>query len=195
MIDPAPAHADTLRLFVSIALPDAWREALRRIQTRERHLAGIALRWVDPALFHLTIVFLGSQTRASLPQIESALRSAAAVVPPLPIRLGALGSFGPLRAPRVIWCAVEAPPGRLDALRHEIDARLDRIPISFDTKPLVPHITLARSRPGVAFPPPPLAPPPPPLADRVDAIVLMESRLLPKGPSYTALRSFPLGAA
>lgn len=184
----------TLRLFVAINLPDEWREALRRVQERERRAAGVGLRWVDPGLLHLTVVFLGHQPAERLPAIEEALERATTSQWPVPLRLGALGCFGPRRAPRVVWCGVEAPPGRLEALRRALDEALDAAELEYDRKPLVPHVTLARAGRGRVGQPPPLTQAPRPLPTEVGSIELMESRLSPSGPTYLVVRSFPLGS-
>jgi 2'-5' RNA ligase len=72
--------------------------------------------------------------------------------------------------------------------------------ISFDRKPLVPHLTLGRARRDA--PPaagralagrlPTLAAPPSPAPFVVAAITLVRSELSPRGPRYTSLGDYQL---
>ena len=74
-------------------------------------------------------------------------------------------------------------------IQHELLKRR----VSFDAKPLVPHITLARPRRRagrLAFLPADLRDAPP---LRANALTLFQSHLLPDGPKYTSLMKIRLG--
>lgn len=196
---PAPPPA-RLRLFVAIALPDAWRRYLaRREQAIERLAPGYA-RWVAPELLHLTLVFLGELPPRRLPAIREAIGEAAAGQPTFPLALGRLGYFG-RPTPRVLWIEAQAPGRQLDTLHAALCAGLAARGVPFEEKPLVPHLTLGRARRDATpaagraltgqLPGLPTTPVPPLFS--VGAISLMRSELSPSGPRYTALGDYPLG--
>jgi RNA 2',3'-cyclic 3'-phosphodiesterase len=134
-----------LRLFVAIALPDAWRCYLAERQAALERLAPGYARWVTPELLHLTLVFLGELPVNTLPAIQEAVAAAAADQSPFPLSLGRLGHFGGA-APRVLWVEARAPGQQLDALHCALAAALAARDVPFDRKPLVPHLTLGRAR-------------------------------------------------
>jgi RNA 2',3'-cyclic 3'-phosphodiesterase len=174
---------DRLRLFAAIELPDSWREGLSGLQNAQRRASPDYFRWVAPSAMHLTVVFLGNQEATALAAIGEALARAAARVAPFVLRAAEPGTFGPRRAPRVLWAGVSEPTGRLVQLRREVDRELQAAGIEFDTKPLVPHITLGRARHGAerfqsALSKPRLA------NFRVEHLVLVESQLGPGGPTH-----------
>ncbi len=186
-----------LRLFVAIALPDAWRRYLAdREQALERLAPGYA-RWVAPELIHLTLVFLGELPAATLPAVQDALADAIAGQMAFPLSLGRLGHFGGA-VPRVLWVEARAPGQTLDALHRALCAALAARGVPFDAKPLVPHLTLGRARRdatpaagrALAARLPALATPPPPTPFTVAAIHLLRSELSPRGPRYTSLAEY-----
>jgi 2'-5' RNA ligase len=179
-------------MFVAIEPPDAWREGLRELEASQQRAAPDYFRYVDPSVMHLTVVFLGNQSSSAVEAIGEALNRAAKRIDPFTLNAAEIGSFGPARAPRVLWFGVHEPTGRLQRLRGEIDRELDASGIDFDRKSLVPHITLGRARRS---------------AGRYQAIrdlvtlapfevvrvTLYESDLRPGGPRHTARASARLG--
>ena len=191
--------ADSLRLFVAIDVPDAWRAALAGVQDRLERVAPGFLRRVDPKLMHLTLAFLGYQPTERLPSIEEAMRAVAERYRPFALRIGRLGFFGSPGQVRVVWASVEAAPGMLEGLHGALVAALKARGIDLDERPLVPHITLGRGQRerdtaasrriaeavstmvvGTLAP------------HLVTSLVLYRSDLRPQGPLYTALRTVPL---
>jgi 2'-5' RNA ligase len=188
-----------LRLFTAIQLPEAWRLELSRIQSVLERSAPGYLKLVRPELMHVTLVFLGDQPRSSLPAIQEACSSASQGVGSLPLRLGAPGAFGSPSSLRVLWVGLASLPPGLAALHLRLTDELKRKEIAFDAKPLVPHITLARTRPRTDGP----------VSQRIreavgqlamsrldgatiEAFDLISSDLKPGGPEYSTLASFPL---
>ena len=181
------------RLFVGIELDARWRRWLVDVAARLRRCDPGEFRWVSPEVLHLTIVFLGAQPSSSLPRIRAAVCAAASRSPPCQLRPGKTGTFGG-RSPRVIWVAAVDAQAGLERLRSAVGSELDAARVSYDPKPLVAHITLARARRGQPSRAEWLAeglseatspPPPPPLG--VSHLTLFESQLLSSGPRYTVL--------
>jgi 2'-5' RNA ligase len=105
-----------------------------------------------------------------------------------------LGFFPERGAPRVLWLGITEGIDQLRAMHAELSRRLRPAERSRET--FNPHLTLARFRDRVprerlaeiaAFPA--TAGP-----SRIDRVTLYESRLSPKGPTYTAVAEAPLKA-
>lgn len=191
-----------MRVFVAVELPPAASAAAAAIsRTLEARVARGApqarLTWVPADRMHLTIRFIGEvdpdRGLALKSLLAEPLKAAA-----FPLALGRAGVFPPRGTPRVLWLGVAAGAEGLRAVEQEVSARLDGAGIAREERPFSPHLTLARVRtPGglrsalvldeVA--------PPSDAGGVVDAITLFESRLSPKGPTYTALQRTPLHRA
>lgn len=176
-----------IRAFLGLDLPDDIRSAL----AVQQFLLPLPRR-VDPALFHLTLLFLGEVRDSDLEAAHD--RFAALKVAPFPLSLQGLGLFGGDR-PQVAWAGVAAsdPLMRLQA-KSEQAVRLAGL--APEHRRFMPHVTLGR------FPPPP----PPQAASleravaetlfaagpwQVRGMVLWQSHLGPKGPRYDPLAHYP----
>ena len=196
-------RGDSLRLFISVELSEAWRQAAEQVAQELQATHGREYRWVRPELYHVTVVFLGELPRERLDDVEDALRAATVAVPPFELQLGGLSGFG-VDVPRALILAVTDPSGGLRAVRQRLDQELTERRIPYDRKALKPHLTLGRarvqrgggrrdrSRRGqperlTAAPRPDVGP-----LD-VTAIALVKSDLLPGGPRYEALTRVSLG--
>src|SRR3970040_1317703 len=98
---------ERLRLFVAIDLPEYVRESLGRLQAGLRRHDLPGLRWTRPEGVHLTLKFLGGTPATSLAAIEGALARAVRGIASFRLALGAPGTFGGRRGPRVLWVDVE----------------------------------------------------------------------------------------
>ncbi|MBM4117697.1 RNA 2',3'-cyclic phosphodiesterase [bacterium] len=186
-----------LRLFLALPLSEEARAAAAAAAAPLRARAP-RLRWVEPALYHLTLRFLGDTEPARLPAIVAAFGPAVGASAPFALRLGALDTLPRGRNARVLALALAeggAPLARLAAALEDESRRLGYAP---ETRPFRPHLTLARSRqgetlpPGLALPGAALAAAAAP-AWRAETALLMESELSPRGPRYRIRASFPLG--
>jgi 2'-5' RNA ligase len=180
-----------MRLFFAVALPAEVRAALGRLATEPA-----AYRWVAPDALHVTLAFLGEQPSTQLATLGEVGRAAAAGCAPGELRLGDAGSFGPRRAPRVLWLGLAGETDRLLALHQALDAALRAAGFPTEERAFAPHITLARRRAGAA--PDAVAPWPPSGVPRgripLRALTLYESRLSPRGATYIPHLDFALGA-
>jgi 2'-5' RNA ligase len=190
-----------MRLFFAIELPGDVQRALGRLRLVE----GGEYRWVDPALLHVTLAFLGQQPEARLDALQRVGSIAAGASRQGVLRLGRGGSFGPRREPRVLWIGLDGDVPALVALQSRLAIQLREAGFDLEDRPFSPHITLARRRDGVRSAGPPDWPPPP-VSDSpaftMDHLTLVESRLRaqfaspsPRSPSYIPLLEFPLGRA
>jgi RNA 2',3'-cyclic 3'-phosphodiesterase len=178
-----------MRLFFAVELPSDVQAALGRLRPGE---SG-DYRWVEPAMLHVTLAFLGQQPAERLEALRDIGRAAASAAQPGLLRLGDAGSFGPRNAPRVLWVGLAGDVQRLLDLQADLSARLRAIGIPLEERSFSPHITLARRRDS-AKPGTPLQPGSPERAAfRLHALTLFESRLSPRGATYTVLDEVPLG--
>jgi 2'-5' RNA ligase len=184
---------DTQRLFVGIDIGEAWTDRLSAAADDLRDPLGNAVRWVRPDLYHVTVVFLGDQTAKAVEEIGLAVRAAAAASQQFELELDALRLLGAHERGALV-ASVRDPSGGLQRARARLDAELRQRRIPFDSKPLVPHVTLARPRRRqgrIAFEPIELRDVRPLTAY---ALTLVRSLLLPEGPKYTTLMKIGLGS-
>jgi 2'-5' RNA ligase len=112
------------------------------------------------------------------------------------LQLGEPGSFGPRRAPRVLWIGLDGDVAALLALQSRLAAGLNEAGFPLEDREFRPHVTLARRRPNA--PPTASAPWPPPSSELphgvipLDTLTLFQSRLSPRGATYHPLGHFPL---
>jgi 2'-5' RNA ligase len=184
--------SDALRLFVGIEIGDAWAERLSATVARLRPDLGAAVRWVRPELYHVTVVFLGHQPPDAVANIERALVSATAGIQPFTLALTELRRLGGHERGALV-AGVEDRSGALQRFRSRLDVALLDEEIAFDSKRLVPHVTLGRPRGrGRSIPSvsasfqdaEPLT---------VAAINLVKSDLRPTGPVYESIATVTLG--
>ncbi len=192
-----------MRLFIAVELSPAALEAaadvtgaLRRYVSERAPRAR--LTWVPTDRMHLTIRFLGEVDHVKREAVESAL-AAPLDTAAFTLTLGGAGAFPSGGAPRVIWLGIEQGLTDLKGLEREVSGRLAIFAgVPPDRHGFSPHLTLARvrdpqelrlpaqldsvARPGHS-------------GTLIDAITLFESRLSPKGPTYTPLRRTPLQPA
>jgi RNA 2',3'-cyclic 3'-phosphodiesterase len=152
----------------------------------------VGLRWEQRERYHLTLQFLGP-VRELAPVVEG-LAAAVEVRDAFPFRLGGAGAFPKPGRARIVWMGAAAGSSDLVALAGAVAGGLRPLGYEPDRKEFHPHLTLARLKVpdnvndvlaaigseavGDAF--------------TVGEVVLYESRLSSKGPTYTALERFRL---
>jgi 2'-5' RNA ligase len=181
-----------VRLFFAIELPAEVQAALGRLKPKDE---SRDYRWSDPSLLHVTLAFLGEQPPDRLGVLQGIGLAAAGASHPGTLRLGEVGSFGSRRAPRVLWVGLDGDLQKVSDLQARLAAGLRQAGFAIEDRPFTPHVTLARRREQARGGPPAGWPP----TDRarhtfdIDRLTLFESRLSPRGPTYTPLFHFPLG--
>jgi 2'-5' RNA ligase len=177
-----------VRLFFAVELPGEARAVLARLSDANREY-----RWSDPSLLHVTLAFLGEQPEERLDDLQQIGADAASASRGGVLRLGNAGQFGGKYAPRVLWVDVAGDTEALLALQRRVDGGLRREGFSTEERPFRAHITLARRRESAHGGPPSGWPPEVEhAAFKLDQLTLMQSRLSPRGPTYTPVFQFPL---
>jgi 2'-5' RNA ligase len=181
-----------VRLFFAVEIPPDVQAALGRLRGAE----GGDYRWVDPSLLHVTLAFLGEQPEERLAELQAIGAGAASGSRSGVLKLGEAGSFGARTAPRVLWIGLA---GDLSAV-HDLQTRLASglrqagLPTEEEDRAFRPHITLARRRATARAGKPEGWPPartPSPNTFTMEHLTLFQSRLSPRGPTYTSLFQFP----
>ena len=194
-----------IRAFLAVELSEDVRAQIARFQqglkspfTREMPRA-VRISWVRPAAIHLTIKFLGDMEEQVIEPLREALAAAFNAHAALSIPLERLGAFPSSQAPRVLWVGAAErweqgdEAKRLAELHAAVEARCDAFGFAPDSRPLSPHLTLARIKAGarefghalaagkwldrpLSFP-----------ALAVESVALMQSELRQTGSVYTKL--------
>ncbi len=190
------------RLFVALDPPEPVRRRLAALAVELRRTAGRhadEVRWVPAENVHLTLQFLGAVPEERVPEIESAVRGAAAAARPLSLELKGAGGFPNARRPRVVWAGLAGEVAALGALVADLGRRLAPLGFAPEERPFSAHLTLGRARDGRGAPGLAGALAQAAGADgtpwRATDLTLFESHLSPKGPRYEAVTRAPLGGA
>lgn len=184
----------SLRLFVAIDVEESIRSRLDQF-VRSLQAHAPQARWVATANLHLTLKFIGNVPEAQLAAIARAL-APPLNYPAITLRWHGWGFFPSESRPHVFWVGVEDRPERaLARLAAGIEDRLSPLGIARETRPFLPHLTLARfrtpaqaqglrralqARPAEEFG-----------SATVVCFHLYRSVLKPGGAEYTRLESFP----
>ncbi len=180
-----------MRLFVALAIPEDVREKLAALLP-ELKKADPAPRWIPPQNLHVTLKFIGEVALERTTAICEALAEIH-IDQPMHLEFRGLGLFPNIRRPSVLWIGIESSED-LARLASTIDRALGPLGIPLETKPFVPHLTIARfKQPQVS----------PALGAEIAKhqsytfgtisaaeFHLMESTLKSGGAEYTTLRSF-----
>jgi 2'-5' RNA ligase len=194
-----------MRLFLALDLPDEIRTRISLFLDGVRPFAPDA-RWMHPDSLHITLKFIGEYPDTALDQLKHSVSTIAA--PPPQIHFRGYGFFPTPRSARVFWIGMDAGP-ELTALASAIDGITATLGIPKEDRPYSPHLTLARGKGGSASP----------RRNKHDApnrvfqhlqeklaarstpefgtmtpqeFFLYQSRLSPRGSTYTKLAAFPL---
>ena len=181
----APTAKNALvRAFVAVLVPDPAAGELERYLDTLRPLAP--LRWVTRAQLHITLRFLGEQTRETIEQVKQAL------IPvrfePFELELSYAGTFPNRERPRVLWLTGQKGKAELTALAESVNRAIDAVGLPREERAFKPHLTLARAD-GMPLPGALLKAMEnvPPLVWRCDGFDLMRSRLTPQGAIYSRI--------
>ncbi|NQV01292.1 MAG: RNA 2',3'-cyclic phosphodiesterase, partial [Bacteroidia bacterium] len=171
------------------------QEFINRLRGLKQALRHDKIKWVEEENMHITIKFFGETEVARIPAIGNVLGAVADSVKEFSFCYEGLGIFGSSYNPRVVWAGIQ-PYEELSRLMMSLKREL--VPLGFpaDRQNTVPHLTLGRIRS---------------IHDRsqfqealdsfkqissqkmmADNLVLFESILLPSGPEYHKIDSFPL---
>ena len=189
---------DLVRAFIAVEVDDATRAACAAFQAAARR-TGAVVRWVDPGVMHLTLIFFGDIFAGQVPAVCAAMDAVAQAHGPFELEVRGTGCFGNPRAPRVVWAGIRGGAERLLALHGDLAGAMRALGHRVEERPLVPHLTLGRVKSTRCADR---------LADLIAArrqdafgdfavrrLALKKSTLTPQGFRYTSLHAADLGAS
>jgi len=188
-----------VRLFVAVEIGEKLaKQAAKLTQELERRATAAARRakvtWIPADRMHLTIRFIGEVDDGKVSMVRQSLEQPLSVAP-FSLALCGAGTFPRSGTPRVVWLGVTKGREQLLLVEREITARLTPLGIPEEGRAYSPHLTVARVREPAGLKSARLLDG---LTDhrvgttRIEAITLFQSKLSPKGPTYTPLLHTPL---
>ena len=177
---------EVIRSFVAVRMPGNVADVLENFLAEIRPLAKI--RWVRRSQFHITLKFLGENTREVTEDVKEALMPLKHFEP-FTVELSYIGAFPNLNSPRVLWLSGDKGAGELGHVAKTVnDALSDIDGLEMDAKKFQPHLTLARLKDSCL---------PenlvrklgevPKISWTCDELYLMKSDLKPSGPVYSVI--------
>jgi 2'-5' RNA ligase len=180
-----------VRLFVALELDRALKKALAAA-ARQAPLLGRNVRTVAEPLLHLTLRFVGDASGDRIAELIDAVEEVAQATQRFAIVVRGTGVFPKPAAARVLWAGIE-PSRELTALARSVDEAVRMRGFPPEPRGFSPHITLARVHGAPGRLQGPLDGERPRFGEQeVDEIVVMESQLSPRGPTYVPLSRAPL---
>jgi len=150
--------------------------------------AGLDLRWVTPANYHVTLAFLGWAAIETVGPVCDALEAAIQTEGRMTFRTSRLGAFPSLDHASVLWAGIE-DGGGLSAVARSVGDAMAGLGFAREARPFHPHVTLARLRSPRALREIVL-----PMAEqmfgdtRIDSITLFESETKSSGSVYSDVK-------
>ena len=165
------SKVESLRLFLALWPDDTTASSLQKLQAQ---MHGRIIPYTN---LHLTLVFLGQQPAALLPDLKDVLSR----LPRTDICL-TLDRVGYFPRNRIAWAGMREVPESLLKLHRQLVQAMEKRHVSFNTQhDYKPHVTLARDAslpPDLAFDP---------IVWQANQAALVQSTTLPEGSTYQVL--------
>ncbi len=175
-----------MRAFIALDIPQALREDVAALARQLK--TSVRGRFVPRENYHVTIAFLGDVIERELADAMLALDEAASRFAPVELAPDELGKFGRAND-ATLWLGFTQDP-KLMELAAFVREGLDDAGVNYDSKPFVPHLTIARraaldsgTLPALPFPAPAHA----------DELTLFKSTLTGNGAIYEPVYTVRLG--
>jgi len=184
-----------MRTFIAVAISSEVREKLAQIQAEFRK-GDPDVKWVEPENLHITLKFLGEVSENKLPDVIEKARLAVSEISNFRMHLSGLGSFPNLKSPRVVWVGTSEGKDELKKLNEKIEENLSNLGFAREKREFSAHLTIGRVRSlrGKGK----LVKKIEELGNTdvgefsVDKVLVMESQLSPKGPTYRIIEKIDL---
>ena len=131
-----------VRTFIALELCGEIRDTLKEAQQVLRGCSA-GLTFVDPALIHITVKFLGEVDGKKLVQVQDVLKTLSFT--PFRVMAGLVTVNNPKR-PHTVWCTID-DGGNGQQLLGLIEAGLSPLGFAREDRRFTPHATVARSSP------------------------------------------------
>jgi 2'-5' RNA ligase len=180
------------RIFAAIKVePDA--NLLSVFREIKKSLGDEKITWVDERNIHLTLKFFGDTPETDIPSIVSIFDEIAARHQPFEIELENVGIFGSSYNPRVVWFGMKRCDA-IERLANDVLSTLDKAGFPRDSQHFRPHLTIGRIKfiQNKKYFQQVISSFKNKFIQRIQAkeFELIESKLTPRGPTYTNIQSF-----
>ncbi len=128
-----------VRAFVAFELSPEMRQQLAAAQAVLRGCSA-RLTFVDPALIHITVKFLGEVDEKKVPQLVAALKTIR--FDPFPVTGSRITVNNP-KNPHTVWCAID-DAGKGREVFSAVETALAPLGFPRETRDFTSHATLAR---------------------------------------------------
>ncbi|MEA3239080.1 MAG: RNA 2',3'-cyclic phosphodiesterase [Candidatus Bipolaricaulota bacterium] len=185
-----------MRTFLCIPVDPNIRDQIASISQELRPQVDARASWVQPENYHVTVRFLGEIDPLLTVDLKGRCQSVTSEIPSFDIPLDQVGGFPSLDNPRVLWVGGKAPDPFLNLLSL-LDSDLSQLGFPPGHPESIAHITLARIKGRVHTP----------LSQAIrqisqpawtlhaNRLVLMESRLTPRGAVYSPVFTLPFAGS
>jgi 2'-5' RNA ligase len=146
-----------------------------------------AIRWVADQNLHLTLAFLGDQSRDDLERLSCELDSSLETVSAFSVQVETVSGF-PVRRPHVVAAMITENTNLTRLQRRVMNGAL-KLGLAVDTKPFQGHITVGRIKKPVEIPPQTVG-----KSLLIGEVALYTSELTPDGPVYGVYHKVRLNA-
>jgi 2'-5' RNA ligase len=180
-----------VRLFVAVGLEDTLKAKVGEIQ-KKLMLEDAGVKWIELKNLHFTLKFIGEVDESRVDGIVKAIDKSLVDAKPCRLSIENIGVFPNENSPKVIWLGVGEGKDEICCLAD----KLAKIGFTTEKRKFSPHLTLGRvksarnkeklldaikSMQGVIVG----------VMD-VREVLLMQSRLTPKGAIYSRVNKFEL---
>lgn len=185
------AKDDNIRCFVGISADDMGLEdaLMAQILQWQRRTDMQDVRWTPRSFLHLTLTFMGAQSRQTLTPLARLLDDALKSIKAFPVSVTHCGGFPDAKS-RILAAIPQSTPSLL-ALQQVVAHAVASVGIDLETRPYLPHITLGRLGRHQCLPDfvePLIA------NGLVRAVSLYRSDAIASGSHYTVMARWPLNA-
>ena len=179
------------RLFLAIGLDEPLRERIASQLRRQLPDGRLPGRPIAPALWHLTLKFLGETSHEAVLRLSRGL-DAAVLGPSFELGFASLGAFPRPEAARLLWLGCDEGDGPLTDLAAAVEGICQALGFEPEARPFRPHLSLARLQPARDCRALLAARPAFAGRMRVEELRLYRSQLGQGGPRYSVLARWPL---
>jgi RNA 2',3'-cyclic 3'-phosphodiesterase len=184
------ALSESIRSFIAFDMQQPTVQT--RLASAQKFLiqTGADLKVVELQNIHITLRFLGGISPQMVEKVYGAMQTVQ--FKPFDIALCGLGVFPSLNYPRVVWAAITVGAEELKEIFSQLEPKIRELGFEADKNGFSPHITIARVRSAknkaqlVEY-----------VAKKahedfgkihLECLKLKQSKLSPKGPTYTTLK-------
>lgn len=187
-----------MRLFVGVKVSMASLGELTEVKeslARAADGAGLRVKWVAPATYHVTLKFLGWARPEVLAAVRDRVGESLAGRPVVRFRPRGLGAFPKAERARVVFAGIDQGAAELTELAERVEQATAALGFERERRPFHAHVTLGRLK-EVADVSALLVP----FAEQsfsetsVESVTLFESIMKSSGSEYVEQASWALGA-